>query len=144
MYCVQRFNYPSFSSYELVSTTYSCCSERSPDTVSGPLQSAVLSRMLAASGWEGCDEQDTVNIYCFNNNGHSEEKRFYYHGKPVLAFTFAAGNRIASRGLDQIVVKIVDIVNPQNDQILAAEKKQASSSEKIIRKLHIHHSFVRV
>ncbi|VDO71753.1 unnamed protein product [Heligmosomoides polygyrus] len=42
------------------------------------------SRMLAASGWDG-----TVHIYCLGNNGHSEEKRFYYHGKPVLAFTFA-------------------------------------------------------
>uniref|UniRef100_A0A158P8T5 WD_REPEATS_REGION domain-containing protein n=1 Tax=Angiostrongylus cantonensis TaxID=6313 RepID=A0A158P8T5_ANGCA len=61
------------------------------------------SRLLAASGWDG-----TVHIYTLGNNGHSEEKRYYYHGKPVLAFTFAGGSRIASGGLDQ-VVKLVDI-----------------------------------
>ncbi|KHJ84164.1 nucleoporin GLE2 family protein [Oesophagostomum dentatum] len=61
------------------------------------------SRLLAASGWDG-----TVHLYMLGNNGHSDEKRYYYHGKPVLACTFTGGTRIASGGLDQIV-KLVDI-----------------------------------
>ncbi|KAK5971566.1 hypothetical protein GCK32_003810 [Trichostrongylus colubriformis] len=61
------------------------------------------SRLVAASGWDG-----TVHIYSLGNNGYSEEKRYYYHGKPVLAFTFTGSSRIASGGLDQ-VVKLVDI-----------------------------------
>ncbi|VDL80549.1 unnamed protein product [Nippostrongylus brasiliensis] len=41
------------------------------------------SRLLAASGWDG-----TVHIYSLGQNGHSDERHYYYHGKPVLAFTF--------------------------------------------------------
>ncbi|CAD6198718.1 unnamed protein product [Caenorhabditis auriculariae] len=60
-------------------------------------------RLLAVSGWDG-----TVHIYAVGPVGQIEEKRFYFHGKSVLACTFAGYNKVASGGLDQIV-RLVDI-----------------------------------
>ncbi|PAV61074.1 hypothetical protein WR25_21748 [Diploscapter pachys] len=61
------------------------------------------SRYFIASGWDG-----TIRIYALNGLNQAEERRLYFHGKSVLACTFAGYERVASGGLDQMV-KLYDI-----------------------------------
>ncbi|CAI4222625.1 unnamed protein product [Auanema sp. JU1783] len=69
------------------------------------------SRLMVASGWDG-----TVRIFNIGGIGQADERRFYYHGKPVLCCTFADNTRVVSGGLDQIV-KVVDLESGKEQNI---------------------------